>query len=48
MTDEVREYFFEKYEKSPVRVVPGHWPKFKTKEQVDKWFEIMESMFEED
>ena len=39
MTKEVEEYFFERYEKCGFRVVPGHWPDFKSKEEVDKWFD---------
>ena len=46
MTKEVWEYFLEKYEKSNIRVVPGHWPDFKSKEAVDKWLEILNKMFE--
>ena len=44
MTDEVKKYFMEQYEKSDIRVVPGHWPDFKSKEEVDKWLNLMESM----
>lgn len=42
MTDEVKKYFFEKYGKSKVMVVPGHWPDFKTKEEVDEWIGFIE------
>jgi len=34
---EVEEYFIEQYKNSSIRVTPGHWPKFKTKEEVDEW-----------
>ena len=44
MTDEVQEYFFKKYEKAGFRVVPGHWPDFNSKEDVDKWIHGMEEM----
>lgn len=47
MTKEVKEYFLEKYKKSDIRVVPGHWPDFKSKEAVNKWFVLMEAMFKE-
>lgn len=47
MTDEVKEYFNQRYKESEVKVVPGHWPKFKTKEQVDLWFSLLNSMVEE-
>lgn len=42
--DEVMEYFQKWYAKSDIRVVPGHWPNFKTKAEVDKWFEIQNMM----
>lgn len=44
MTDDVKEYFLEKYKKANFRVVPGHWPEFETKEQVDKWINRMEKL----
>ncbi|MEN6567156.1 MAG: hypothetical protein ABFC57_12750 [Veillonellales bacterium] len=47
MTDEVWNYFRKRYKESDVRVVPGHWPDFKTKEEVDKWFKIVNSMFDD-
>lgn len=39
--DEVREYFHQEYKNINVEVVPGHWPNFKTKEEVDKWIQFM-------
>jgi len=47
MTDEVSEYFHRQYEKSKVRVVPGHWPKFKSKKQVDLWIKLINSMVDD-
>ena len=44
MTDEVWTYFKERYEKASFRVVQGHWPDFKGKEQVDKWFALTEKI----
>ena len=44
MTDEVWKYFLKKYEKAGFRVVPGHWPDFKSKEDVDRWIHLMEEM----
>lgn len=41
MDKEVEQYFYEKYKKSKIKVVPGHWPNFKTKEEVDKWFKFL-------
>jgi hypothetical protein len=46
MTSEVLEYFKREYEKSNIRVVPGHWPDFKDKDHVDKWIKTMESIFD--
>jgi hypothetical protein len=37
---EVEAYFIEQYKKASFRVVPGHWPEFKSKEEVDKWIAI--------
>ena len=50
MTDEVWKYFLERYRKCDFRVVPGHWPDFKSKEDVDKWIQFMEKLsdFEDD
>lgn len=36
--EEAREYFIDKYSRANFRVVPGHWPDFSTKEEVDEWF----------
>ena len=44
--DEVMAYFFERYEKANFRVVPGHWPDFKTKEEVDDYIDTIEKMME--
>ena len=44
MTDEVWKYFWEKYRKCDFRVVPGHWPNFKSKEDVDKWIQSNEKL----
>jgi hypothetical protein len=46
MTNELKKYFFEQCKKNDIKVVPGHWPDFKTKEDVDKWINLMTSMFE--
>ena len=44
MTDEVWKYFWEKYRKCDFRVVPYHWPDFKSKEDVDKWIQSNEKL----
>ena len=41
MTNEVQKYFLAKYQKASFRVVPGHWPDFESKEQVDEWIHGM-------
>lgn len=44
MTNEVQKYFLAKYQKAGFRVVPGHWPDFESKEQVDEWIHGMEGL----
>lgn len=44
--DEVTAYFFERYEKASFRVVPGHWPDFQTKEEVDEYIDATEKIME--
>jgi hypothetical protein len=39
---EVWDYFIKRYQESSFRVVPGHWPSFQTKEEVDDWIEYIE------
>jgi L-arabinose isomerase len=39
MNQEIETYFAEQYKKAKFTVVPGHWPDFKSKEEVDKWIE---------
>jgi len=43
---DVMAYFLEKYEKANFRVVPGHWPNFKTKEEVDEYIDANEKLIE--
>lgn len=44
MTDAVWKYFLERYRKCDFRVVPGHWPDFKSKEDVDQWIQSNEKL----
>lgn len=37
MNKEIQNYFKQQYAKSSVKVVPGHWPDFQPKEEVDRW-----------
>lgn len=55
MTNDVAAYFQKRYAEQPFRVVPGHWPDFKTTVEVDNWLEKMnrikmafEAAFEEE
>lgn len=47
MTDEVFEYFAQRCEESGIRPVRGHHPNFETKEQVDKWIDMIGKLFSE-
>ena len=44
MTDEVYKYFMEQYKNAKFRVVPGHWPDFQNKEEVDQWVKFGNGM----
>lgn len=46
MNKDVYDYFLEQYEKVPFKVVPGHWPDFKSKEHVDRWISLLNTMYE--
>lgn len=41
---EIADYFTEQYNKSEIKVVPGHWPSMETKEDVDSWIESLKGM----
>lgn len=43
---EVEVYFIERYRESLINLVPDLWPKFKTKEEVDRWIGTLEKIFE--
>lgn len=36
---EVMAYFRKRYSEAPFSVVPGHWPDFKTKQDVDDYID---------
>lgn len=42
--DEVMAYFFERYKGASFTVVPGHWPDFQTKEEVDEYIDATEKI----
>lgn len=41
MTKEIEKYFIEQYMKQDVRVLPGHWPDFKSKKEVNEWIQLI-------
>lgn len=41
---EIEKYFLQRYEKQDMRVVPGHWPPMKTKEDIDSWIDELETI----
>lgn len=43
MEKDIIEYFESKYKDAGFSVVPGDWPDFKTKEEVDLWINDMEN-----
>ena len=42
--EEIMKYFEEQYKKCEVSVVPGHWPNFKSKKEVDEWINSLEQV----
>lgn len=47
MEKEVYDYFAKKLKEEGIRILPGHYPKLKTKEEVDKWFHIIKQSFKD-
>ena len=47
MTEEVRKYAEKRIMESNIRMVPGHYPEFKSKEQVDMFLKMSELSFNE-
>lgn len=47
MEKEVREYAEKRIIESNIRMVPGHYPKFESKEQVDQRLKICEASFKD-
>lgn len=47
MKHELLEYFLNQCKKNDIRIVPGHHPDFKNKSEIDKWINIMLSMFKD-
>lgn len=46
MTPEVKEYARKRIEETGIIMVPGHYPVFKSKEDVDSWIEDCEKLIE--
>jgi len=46
MTKEVRKYAEKRILESNIRMVPGHYPKFESKEQVDRFIKMCEMSFQ--
>lgn len=44
MEKDIQDYFYQQYAKSTVKVVPGHWPDFQSKEDVDRWIDGLNEM----
>lgn len=44
MKHEIKQYFQEKYSKAAFSVVLGHWPDFKSREEVDEWIILVEKI----
>jgi len=47
MEKEVHKYFIKKLKEERIRILPGHYPELKTKEEVDKWISIIKKSFED-
>ena len=45
MTEEVKKYAEKRILESNIRMVPGHYPKFESKEQVDRFIKMCEMSF---
>ncbi len=41
MTQEVKDYATRKILESGIRMVPGHYPDFKSKAEADMWFKMV-------
>lgn len=46
MPQELKDYANKRIEESGIRMVPGHYPVFESKEDVDKWIEMKQRAFE--
>lgn len=46
MPQELKDYANKRIEESGIRMVPGHYLVFESKEDVDKWIEMKQRAFE--
>lgn len=44
MNSEVKKYFINQYRQAGFVIVPGHWPDFENKKQVDDWIDKMNTI----
>ena len=44
MEEEVYKYFIKRLKEEEINILPGHYPRFKTKKEVDKWFYIIKKI----
>ncbi|HHY79736.1 hypothetical protein [Thermoanaerobacter sp. RKWS2] len=47
MEREIHKYFIKRLKEEGIHILPGHYPKLKTKEEVDKWIYIIKKSFED-
>lgn len=47
MEKEIYKYFIKRLKEEGIRILPGHYPKLKTKEEVDKWIYVIKKSFED-
>lgn len=46
MEKEIHKYFIKRLKEEGVRVLPEHYPKLKTREEVDEWIYVIKKSFE--
>lgn len=44
MSQELKDYANKRIKESGIRMVPGHYPVFDSKEHVDEWIEMMQEL----
>ncbi|WP_156202095.1 hypothetical protein [Thermoanaerobacter thermocopriae] len=46
MEKEIHKYFIKRLKEEGVRILPEHYPKLKTREEVDEWIYVIKKSFE--